>query len=192
MRAFRGLGMGNPFPCGSAVVLYFANCQEGCQYVGVLVSVAVSAVGRLGFWRQNMPCYTEWNAYLDKGSQEYKTKEAELNAKLKSVKHILDYYYGVRRLRVPPATHSGEQAWLEMAHQQFEVEKTELHGVDEEHIIKNIAHHISCDGIHFTLIYDLVSLLDIQNTNEAGYARVMMTCANEIRANKHQYEPISW
>lgn len=136
-----------------------------------------------------MPCYTEWDAYLKKGSHEYEAKKAELEAKLKAVKHIVDYYYGIEGLRIPPAKHSGERTWLEMAHQEFEFDASALDGRKEELIIKNIAHHCACDGIHFMLIYDLVSLLDVQDSYEAGYARIMMACANEIRANKYQYEP---
>ena len=137
-----------------------------------------------------MPCYTEWDAYLDKGSQKYKAKKAELEAKLKSVRHIVDYYYGVEGLQVPPAKYSGQQTWIERAEAEFKVDNSDLLVRNEEQIVKNIAHHCCCDGIHFTLIYDLVSLLDIHDKDEAGYARIMMTCANQIRANKYQCDPI--
>jgi hypothetical protein len=132
--------------------------------------------------RRSMGCYTEWDAYLDKGSQEYETKKTELDAKLEAVKHIVNYYYGVEGLRVPPASHSGEKAFLEMAHLEFEVDEEDLDGKDEDQIVTNIGRHCTCDGIDFKLIYDLVSLLNIQDNNEAGYARIMMTIANEIRA----------
>lgn len=36
-----------------------------------------------------MPCYTEWNACLDKDSEEYRSNKAECEAKLKTIKHIL-------------------------------------------------------------------------------------------------------
>lgn len=135
-----------------------------------------------------MPCYTEWDAYLKKGSHEYETKKAELESKLKAVKHIVDYYYGIEGYRVPSARPLGGRAWLEKAHREFEVDVSILGESNEEVIVKNIARHCACDGIHFTLIYDLVSLLNVQDNNEAGYARIMMACANEIRANKYQYE----
>lgn len=138
-----------------------------------------------------MPCYTGWDAYLEKGSKEYADKKAELQAKLQAVKHILDYYYGIEERRVPHATHSGERTWLEMAHQQFTSDVSDLQEAEEKEIIKKISHHCSCDGIHFTLLYDLVSLLDIKKPDDAGYARVMMACANELRANDRNYNPIS-
>ena len=42
-----------------------------------------------------MACYTEWDAYLEKGTKEYSEKENELRAKLKAIKHVIKYYYGV-------------------------------------------------------------------------------------------------
>ena len=130
-----------------------------------------------------MPCLLECDAYLNKGSQEYENKKVELETKLKAVKHIVDYYYGVERLRVPLAKPSGQQTWLGMAQLRFKVDKSALCGGNEDRILKNIAHHCSCDGIHFTLIEDLVSLLDIHDHQEAGYARILMVCANELRVN---------
>jgi len=67
-----------------------------------------------------MPCYTEWDAYLAKGSERYAEARAKLEAKLKAVKHIVDYYHGVAQLRAPPAKHSGQPTWMEMAHDEFE------------------------------------------------------------------------
>lgn len=135
-----------------------------------------------------MPCYTEWDTYLDKGSPEYEAKKAEMEAKLKAVKHIVDYYYGIERLRVPPARHSGKKTWGEMAHREFEFDPGELRGKNEESILRNIARHCSCDGIHYVVIYDLVTFLNIHDPVDAGYARIVMICANDMRANGHQYE----
>ena len=66
-----------------------------------------------------MPCYTEWDAYLHEGSSEYKTAKEKLEAKLKAVKHIIDYYYGVFRVTVSAAKHSGHQTFIEVAHHAF-------------------------------------------------------------------------
>ena len=134
-----------------------------------------------------MPCYTEWDAYLDKGSEKYEARKVGLEARLQAVKHIADYYYGIEGLHVSPARHSGQQAHIEMAHLEFGFDKNDLRGRNEEDILKSIAHHCSCDEIHFTILYDLVTLLDLHNKHEAGYARIIMSCANEIRANMHQY-----
>lgn len=137
-----------------------------------------------------MPCYTEWDAYLDKASDEYASKKAEMEAKLKAVRHIVDYYYGVAGLRVPPARHSGRQTWQEMAHREFLIDPHHLPGAAEDGIVKSIAHHCACDGIDFLLLYDLVSLLDVGNVHDAGYARVLLTCADELRANREAYRPV--
>lgn len=121
---------------------------------------------------------------------EYETAKSRLEAKLKAVRHVVDYYYEVEGLRVSPATYLDERMHLEQAHSQFYINESDLRGKDENIVIKNIAHHLSCDGVRFTKIYDLVSLLNIHNKNEAGYARILMTCANEIRANKFEYEGV--
>jgi hypothetical protein len=134
-----------------------------------------------------MPCYTEWNAYLNEGTPEYASTKAELEAKLKAVKHIVDYYFEVDHLRVPPARYSGEESCIPMDHREFETDDTDSPLDTEVRIIRSIAYHCSCDRIHFTLLYDLVSLLDIHDPGEAGYARIMLACAHEIRAHKGQY-----
>jgi len=136
-----------------------------------------------------MPCYTEWDAYLDKDSPQYQDARARLEAKLKAVRHIVDYYYAVEGLEVPPARHSGEPTWIEQAHHSFSIEEERLGDVDEASIIERIAHHCACDGIELTLLYDLVTLLDLRNPLEAGYARVLMTCANEMRADRRRFHP---
>ena len=138
-----------------------------------------------------MPCYTEWDAYLDKGSGAYRTEKAQLEAKLKAVMHIVDYYYGVERLRVPPVRHSGSPVFLEMDHLEFEIDSGAMHGMDEKRIFENISHHFSCDGIGFTLLYDLVSLLNLHDKEDAGYARVMMICASKLRGDSDRYQPTS-
>ena len=135
-----------------------------------------------------MPCYTQWDAYLNKESDEYKSKKSELHAKLKAIKHIADYYYGAEDLHVPPARHSGQRTWTEMGHLQFEIDPASLAGKDENKIIENIAHHCACDGINFTLLYDLTSLIDHSDSQDCGYARTLLACANEMRANKYKYE----
>ena len=133
-----------------------------------------------------MPCYTEWNAYLSEGTPEYASTKAKLEAKLKAVKHIVDYYFGVDHLRVSPARYSGEDSWT-LDHREFETDDIDSPPATEGRIIKCIAYHCSCDRIHFTTLYDLVSLLDIHDPAEAGYARIMLACAHEIRANKGHY-----
>ena len=128
-----------------------------------------------------MPCYTEWDAYLEEGSKEYADTRARLEAKLKAVRHIVDYYYGSAGLSVPPARWSGSQAFMQLAHNEFSIDDAALDGRDEQPILEAITHHCACDEIHFTLLYDLVSLLDLKNAEDAGYARVMMHSANILR-----------
>lgn len=91
-----------------------------------------------------MPCYTQWDAYLAKGSSEYESKKSELHAKLMAAKHIVNYYYGTEGLHVPPARHSGQGAWIEMADLDYKIDLNDLEGINEEKLIEKIAHHCTC------------------------------------------------
>ena len=127
-----------------------------------------------------MPCYSEWDAYLTKGTNEYEEAKTKLEAKLKSVKHIIDYYYNTKGFLVPEAKHSGKKAmFIEQVHEEFESSSPYLN--NETPIIEAIAHHCICDGIHFTDMYDLATLLEMKDAKEAGYARVIYSVANGIR-----------
>lgn len=134
-----------------------------------------------------MPCYIEWDAYLSEGTPEYASTKAKLEAKLKAVKHIVDYYFGVEHLRVPPARYFGKGNYSPRDPREFEAGDTNSPLDTEGRIVRSIAYHCSCDRIRFTLLYDVVSLLDIRDPAEAGYARIMLACAYEMRANKGQY-----
>lgn len=129
-----------------------------------------------------MGCYTEWDAYLEKGSKAYKEKEDELKAKLKAVKHIVDYYYSLKGLVVPHATHSGKSSWIETAENEFSVNSKEVDDLNEVKTIDSITHHVMCDQIHFTTLYDICTLLNLDVPEDARYARVIMKCANIVRA----------
>jgi len=134
-----------------------------------------------------MPCYTEWDAHLDKGSEKSRTAKAKLEAKLKAVQHIVDYYYRFHGRSVPKAKHSGNRTFIELADQAFEADAEDSDGANDEEIIERITQHCACDGIHFTTLYDLVSLLDLKDAQQCGYAWVMLTCANAIRRHTWRY-----
>ena len=128
-----------------------------------------------------MPCYTQWDAYLKRGSDEYRKARSELQAKLKAVLHVIDYYYQLHRFAVPPATRPKKALYVEMAHLEYQIEARDLGGIDEQKVIKQIIHHMICDEIHFTTLYDVSSLLRVNDPRQCGYRRVILICANEIR-----------
>ena len=129
-----------------------------------------------------MPCYNEWDAYLEKGSKEYESRKAELEAKLKAVRHIIDYYYRVNRKPIPSVDFSGaEKVSGESVRGYFAFQDVSDSPPEEKPVLEAIMHHFACDQIHFTTLYDLVSLLDVKDPEEGGYARVMMLCANALR-----------
>jgi hypothetical protein len=118
--------------------------------------------------RRTTPCYTEWDAYLDKGSPKYRAAKAKLEAKLKAVQHIVDYYYRFHRRTVPKAKHAGNRTFIELADQAFEVDAGDSGGPDDDEFIERITQHCACDGIRFTTLYDLVSLLDLKDAQQCG------------------------
>lgn len=132
-----------------------------------------------------MPCYTRWDACLPEGSDEYAAKRDEMEAKLKAVLHIVDYYYGASGWQAPPASFSassGMDLFHPFAHDHFRVEGVEAPGVDEEQgILDSIVQHFCCDEINSGTLYDLVSLLDLKDPAQAGYARVILLCAIAMR-----------
>jgi hypothetical protein len=114
-----------------------------------------------------MPCISMWYEYLKRGTPEYEAARAAVEAKLRALRHAIDYYYGVARAAVPRADH-------------------ELSPIDlvegEEEILDRIKHHLACDGVHCQVLYNAASLLDRYVPEEAGYARVLLDCALTARA----------
>lgn len=133
-----------------------------------------------------MPCYSAWDEYLTPGTPEYQAARAALEAKLRAVRHAVDYYYGVHSFDVPPARYSADHIFIETAAENFQAQRE----VPEEHkIIEQLTHHLACDGVHFTELYDFVSILDSSDPAAAGYARVLMRCAHQLRAHPSDYQP---
>lgn len=127
-----------------------------------------------------MPCYTAWNEHLDEGSPDYERTRAELEAKLRSVKHVVDYYYRAFRVRLPKARLIDDEQGLE-APWSFAPER---YPRNEKRVLDRIYHHLCCDEVHFTTLYDLVSLMDVHDAVEAGYARVLLECAARMRTER--------
>lgn len=127
-----------------------------------------------------MPCYTEWDAYLEPGTEAYDRRRRELEAKLRAVRHAIDYYYSAAGANVPRASfHRRMAGFIETAEHAFR-EHEEPPG--EAEILDRISHHLSCDEVHFTTLYDLATLLDPEDSGQAGYVRVILACANWMRS----------
>lgn len=96
-----------------------------------------------------MPCYSAWNEHLKPGTPEYLRAEAEVRAKLESIKHIVDYYYEVNGFAMPSLPDG-------VAVDPFRQPKS----AKESSIREAICHHFACDEVGVSTLYDACSLLD--------------------------------
>ncbi len=124
-----------------------------------------------------MPCYTAWNEDLRPGSPDYLIAELQIHAKLKAVRHIVDYYYKAFEYPMPDVPDS-------LCIEPFRQPNTN----QEMSIREMICHHFSCDGIHFCTLYDVCSLLDAEDKGQRSYLAVILPCANLMRANGTQFK----
>ena len=126
-----------------------------------------------------MPCYTAWDEFLEEGTASYAKAKAEVHAKLKSVQHIVDYYYRV----------AGES--LPTIETERDIELFSPPKASKQHMIRlAIAHHFACDDIHFCTLYDVCSLLDPKLDEGRSYEAVIRACATDLRLNPEQFRPI--
>lgn len=129
-----------------------------------------------------MPCYSAWHEYLEPGSAAYTEAEARVRAKLKALQHAVDYYYGSRGISVPPA----ESVRNPEPGSEF---SPLVVPSGEPEVLNRLTHHLICDGVHVSELYDAVSLLREDDTGEAGYARVLLICAFRVRSSWAEPEP---
>jgi hypothetical protein len=123
-----------------------------------------------------MPCYTAWNEFLQPGTPAYAKAEAEVLAKLRSLQHAVNYYYAVADLALPLAHTRTDGGGF--GGEQF---RSQNPSSEEDEVLDRLTHHLACDGVHCTTIYDAVSLLDTNLREQAGYAWVLQTCAFRLR-----------
>jgi hypothetical protein len=109
-----------------------------------------------------MPCYERWDEYLKPGSPEYIETRTKLQAQQRAVEHIIDHYYAVAgRLVSDPLPATEPRA--------------------DAAIVEQIVHHMDCDDIRFTTLYDIGTLLNADDSRDAPYARVISLCAERLR-----------
>lgn len=123
-----------------------------------------------------MPCYTAWNQYLKPGTPEYLRAEVEVRAKLVSVKHIVDYYYGVHGFAMPSLPDG-------VSVDPFRQPKS----IKESSIREAICHHFACDAVSVSTLYDVCSLLDEQRPEDRAYLAVILPSATLLRQHPQRF-----
>lgn len=123
-----------------------------------------------------MPCYTAWNEYLEVGTPAYERAEAELRAKLRALRHAIDYYYGAAGASVPHAHRPGEGRGGNVTEGLVALAPP----AGESGVLDRITHHLACDGVSVSLLYDAATLVPHEEPSEAGYARVLLLSAHRM------------
>jgi hypothetical protein len=121
-----------------------------------------------------MPCFVGWNAHLTPGTPEYDRALAELRAKLLAVKHIVRYYYGAAGLDLPRGVSGADLPPAPSSEK-------------ERRTWKGICHHCACDGVHFTTLYDLLTILDPASEEDSSYRHVIFGCAHKMRSESEVF-----
>lgn len=124
-----------------------------------------------------MPCYSAWNENLKPGTPEYLLAEAEVRAKLESIKHIVDYYYEVNRFAMPSLPDG-------VAVDPFRQPKS----AKESSIREAICHHFACDEVGVSTLYDACSLLDESRPEQRAYLAVILPSATLLRQQPQKFK----
>lgn len=123
-----------------------------------------------------MPCYSAWNEYLKPDTPAYAKAKSEIEAKLLSVKHIVNYYYATHSFKLPSLPLNVEIDPFRQPRSQREVAIREM-----------ISHHFACDGVNFCTLYDVCSLLDPSREPDRSYLAVILPCAALMRQDTKKY-----
>lgn len=123
-----------------------------------------------------MPCYTAWYKYVTPNTPEYDSAKREVQAKLKAVKHIVDYYYRAFEYPLPNLPISTAVDPMRQPKSSSEMSIRQM-----------ICHHFACDGIDFCTLYDVCSIIDTDDDAQRPYAAVVLPCATLMRQTPKKY-----
>lgn len=124
-----------------------------------------------------MPCYSAWNVHLEPGSPEYVRAEAEVRAKLQTIKHIVDFYYGVNRAEKPALPVGTVIDPLRQPR-----------SLKEAAIRESICFHLSCDEVGVSTLYDVCTLLEESSPADRAYLAVILPCASMLRQQPDRFK----
>lgn len=123
-----------------------------------------------------MPCYTPWYAYVIPNTPEYDSAKREVQVKLEAVKHIVDYYYRAFEYSLPNLP-------IGTAVDPMRQPKSN----NEVSIRQMICHHFACDGIDISTLYDVCSIINIDDDTQRPYVAVVLPCATLMRQSPKKY-----
>ena len=125
-----------------------------------------------------MGCYTQWYVYLQ--GAELEKEKKKMQAKFLSLKHAIDYYFAIAEKKLPNVR------YVESA------SNYELIGVDEfsDADYHALCRHLACDEVHFTVLLDVLTILNRPHPEAGKYAYLLMRCLIRLRNSKWNYYPI--
>ena len=121
-----------------------------------------------------MPCFVGWDEHLKPGTPEYDRGRAELHAKFLVIKHIVRYYYGAAGVSLPRGSRTADLPPAPSSEK-------------ERRIWKGICHHCACDGVHFTTLYDVCSIIDPASEEDCSYRHVIFGCGHQMRCKPDKF-----
>jgi hypothetical protein len=123
-----------------------------------------------------MPCYTPWYGYSHPGSPEFARALKAVHAKLRAVKHVVDYYYEAYGLSLPSLPDGAEIDPMRQPRAPSEYRVREM-----------ICHHLACDGIDFMGLFDVASVLDDADKGDRAYLAVIRPCSMLMKQHTDKF-----
>jgi hypothetical protein len=126
--------------------------------------------------RQIMPCYTAWYDNVMPGSPEFARAMQTVQAQLRAVNHIIDYYYTAFGLALPAIPEGVPVAPMRQPRAPKEYALRE-----------SICHHFACDGIDFMTLFDVATLLHEKDEKQRSYLAVIRPCSMLMKQHQDKF-----
>jgi hypothetical protein len=128
-----------------------------------------------------MGCYSKWYAYGFSEKSDFERERNQHYEKFASLKYVVDYYVAIAQKQLPCATYAGHGSQYSI------VSGEDLKDEDYDAICK----HLACDGLHFSALLDVDTIINQDNPEACKYAYVLMQCMVRLRSARHSYYPNS-
>ncbi len=113
-----------------------------------------------------MPCYTAWYEHVTPGTPDFVRAMQAVQAQLRAITHIIDYYYTAFGLSLPVLPDG------------VPVDPMRQPRATKEYVLREtICHHFACDGVDFMTLFDVATLLDESDKGQRSYLAVIRPCS---------------
>lgn len=126
-----------------------------------------------------MGCYSKWYAYGFTERGEFEKERGQQYERFASLKHVVDYYVAIAQKQLPSANYAGYGSQYDV------VSGEDLTDDDYDAICK----HLACDGLHYSTLLDVDTIINQENPEACRYAYVLMQCMVRLRSHRQSYYP---